>query len=605
MSYISLYRKYRSQDFNSIVGQQHIVRTLQNAIAQDRIAHAYIFSGPRGTGKTSLARIFAKALNCKAADNGHPCTKCDICQSIASGRSIDVIEIDAASNRGIDEIRSLREQVNYMPVEGRYKVYIIDEVHMLTKEAFNALLKTLEEPPAHALFVLATTEIHKIPVTIISRCQRLDFHRIDTNQIYGHLKAICAQESITADDKTLRHIAVLSEGGMRDALSLLDQLISFKSNDIVHADLLTLIGTSGSTFFQQLVKSLLANDEVQVFSLINEVVSKGADITQFCKDLLSYLRDILMIKLTVAGAVDSTDDEKIILTELSQELTLQYLYHTIDILMKALNDSKWSNSPRIVFELAFLDIMRTKQDSPANISKNDVQPIAVATAVSAQASKSVAPAQDVKANIDNLRKKAKELKTDTNQVVENKVANSARVDNKQTIPENTTIGVDTQKKIPEDTVSVEKENLDNELDQKPVAENTIIEENNQDEVVAPAGSSLVDIKQAWTEIKNKIFAKRIAVGILIGEAEVHSVSENKLTLLFKDNYSLQRDKLLEIADNRQVLEQAIKDVVGKYFTVDALLYKELELDHPALSEGKAVDDKVSLLAKSFGGEIIK
>jgi len=359
MSYISLYRKYRSQDFDSLVGQTHIVKTLQNAIVLNRIAHAYIFSGPRGTGKTSLARIFAKALNCQDPVQGEPCSKCSVCQSISEGRSMDVIEIDAASNRGIDEIRSLREQVNYMPLEGKYKVYIIDEAHMLTGPAFNALLKTLEEPPAHVLFILATTEVHKIPITILSRCQRLDFHRLGVEEISCHLQKIAELEGVSITGDTLRHIAVVSEGGMRDALSLLDQLISFKGNEISHQDLLDLIGAATNQAVIKLLELLINADSVELFEELEKALSAGVDVVQLNRELLAILRDLMMIKMQIYEAVDATNEHKQLLVEISKRVELESIQEMIDKLIRALNESKWSNNPRIIFELALIEVLNS------------------------------------------------------------------------------------------------------------------------------------------------------------------------------------------------------------------------------------------------------
>ncbi|MEM5794931.1 MAG: DNA polymerase III subunit gamma/tau, partial [Bacillota bacterium] len=252
MAYIALYRQWRPQDFEQLVGQEHISTTLKNAITSNRIAHAYLFSGPRGTGKTSTAKIMAKALNCLQGPTIHPCNACDRCKRIIDGSSMDVLEIDAASNRGIDEIRELREKVKFTPVDGRYKVYIIDEVHMLTTEAFNALLKTLEEPPAHAIFILATTEPHKIPATILSRCQRYDFRRIDSEAISGRLLKVLQEMSIEAEPEALGVIARFAEGGLRDALSILDQCIAFSGDRITVEDVRSMLGLAGDEWLEHM-----------------------------------------------------------------------------------------------------------------------------------------------------------------------------------------------------------------------------------------------------------------------------------------------------------------------------------------------------------------
>ena len=297
MSYTALYRKFRPSEFEDVKGQDHIVTTLQNQIKANRIGHAYLFCGTRGTGKTTVAKIFAKAVNCEHPVNGNPCNACPSCQAINNQSSLDVLEIDAASNNGVENIRDIREQVQYSPVEGRYKVYIIDEVHMLSSGAFNALLKTLEEPPSYVIFILATTEKHKIPVTILSRCQKYDFKRISVDTITNHLVSLMEKEKVDADEKALRYIARAADGSMRDALSLLDQCIAFYlGQTLTYDNVLEVLGTADTSVFSALLRNILNHDSIAALDIIDSMITEGRELSQFLSDFLWYLRNLLIVQ---------------------------------------------------------------------------------------------------------------------------------------------------------------------------------------------------------------------------------------------------------------------------------------------------------------------
>ena len=362
MPYIPLYRKWRSQNFDEIVGQGPIVQTLKNAIKSDRISHAYLFSGPRGTGKTSTARIFAKALNCVKGPTPEPCGTCDMCVKIKNGHAVDVTEIDAASNRGIDEIRDLREKVRYTPIEGKYKVYIIDEVHMLTSEAFNALLKTLEEPPLHIIFILATTEPQKVPVTIASRCQRLDFKRLSNPEMVAQINKIAGAEGIKIEDNAAALIARNSEGSMRDAISLLDQLISFSGKNIKHDDVISLLGTASADHIFEFGDALGRGDISKLFDLINQMVSEGRSVPQTTKDILLHMRNLMFAMLGSESVIEESSEHITKLKEQSKLFSMDKIKEIMKIVSRAEIDMKWHPQARLLLEVA---VMEACSGSPA------------------------------------------------------------------------------------------------------------------------------------------------------------------------------------------------------------------------------------------------
>ena len=301
MSYTALYRKFRPATFEEVKGQDHIVTTLKNQIQAGRIGHAYLFCGTRGTGKTTVAKILAKAVNCEHPLDGSPCNECSSCQAIQAGTSTNVIEIDAASNNGVDNIREIREEVSYRPTQGRYKVYIIDEVHMLSTGAFNALLKTLEEPPEYVIFILATTEVNKIPVTILSRCQRYDFKRITIDTIAGRLMELMQKEGVEAEERAVRYVAKAADGSMRDALSLLDQCIAFYLGESLTYDkVLNVLGTVDTEVFSQLLRRVIVQDAAGSIRILEELVVKGKEMGQFVNDFTWYMRNLMLVSLKTA-----------------------------------------------------------------------------------------------------------------------------------------------------------------------------------------------------------------------------------------------------------------------------------------------------------------
>lgn len=530
MAYLSLYRKYRSQDFDTIVGQKHVIQILKNALENNRLGHAYIFSGPRGTGKTSMARILAKALNCQTGITVKPCLHCAMCENIKNGTASDVIEIDAASNRGIDEIRQLREQVNFVPIEGRYKVYIIDEVHMLTTEAFNALLKTLEEPPSHTLFILATTEMQKIPATIISRCQRLDFKRIAPLEIAEHLLAVAKQEAVTIDQRSVQYIAKLSDGCMRDALSLLDQLISFQGNMLTFDNVVTLMGTVDLMAMHALAKAMLNRSVQEVLQQLESLIVAGKNVAQLNKDFIEYVRNLMLLAIGAGEALELNTDTIQTMKEIIGLATIDDFKRLLLILSRADNDMRWQANPRLIFELAVIEFCVTAT--------------APATPAAVVAAPTIATASPKSGN----------------PVVQ--------VERPQAKPE-----VVIQKPTVEQIQPRSFKSIVQEVSAtKPVAIDKPVLAAETQTVIAKTGQeiSLPELKQSWQTFVNKVKMEKPALFILLCEAAVGGIVGNVITVQFKENFSFHKDKLMQVP-NKEALEKILQQVYGQPLKINASL----------------------------------
>ena len=366
MAYTALYRKFRPLTFGEIVGQEHITKTLKNQLIAGRVGHAYLFNGCRGTGKTSAAKILARAVNCLNPKDGEPCNECEICKAALSGALTDIVEMDAASNNSVEDIRLIRDEVNFLPTLAKYRVYIIDEVHMLSTGAFNALLKTLEEPPAHVKFILATTEPQKLPATILSRCQRFDFKKISLENIVKRLKVVCESSKIDADENALKIVASLSEGAMRDALSILERCLQDGDNEISEDKVKELVGIPKLSYIEEIVTSVLEKNIDDCLKTLKTVINEGKDQNNFLWEVIKYVKDVLLYKVTGETGIYS-EAEKQKLKELADKSNKEELVHLIYQLSDLENDMKWSSQKTIMLEAGFIKLCDSNKGNAMQI----------------------------------------------------------------------------------------------------------------------------------------------------------------------------------------------------------------------------------------------
>ncbi len=404
MGYTALYRKFRPTTFAELVGQEHITRTLKNQIIADRVGHAYLFNGGRGTGKTSSAKILARAINCLNPKDGEPCNECEICKGALNGSLTDIVEMDAASNNSVEDIRSIREEVNFLPTKAKYRVYIIDEVHMLSPGAFNALLKTLEEPPEHVKFILATTEPQKLPATILSRCQRFDFKRISNEDIVKRLKIVCKESNIEITEAALNIIAVLSEGAMRDALSILERCIQDGDNKIDEDKIKDLVGIPKITYVNNIVEAIIEYDIDKALKSMDEILNQGKDLSNFLWEIIKYVKDILIYK--TSGTVDLYNEEEInSIKSIAEQVTKEKLVNLIYELSNLENDIKWSTQKTIMFQAGIIKLCSKEIEKGDNVEERleKIENYLESGKIAMQAvpATTVAPVQPVSRNLNN------------------------------------------------------------------------------------------------------------------------------------------------------------------------------------------------------------
>lgn len=508
----ALYRAYRPQNFEDVVGQQHIIKTLKNQIENNNVGHAYLFCGTRGTGKTSTAKIFARAVNCTNSINQEPCNGCDVCKDIINDNIMDVVEIDAASNNSVDDVRELRESVKYSPTKSKYKVYIIDEVHMLSQGAFNALLKTLEEPPSYIIFILATTEPHKIPATILSRCQRFDFKRVSVNDMTDRMKYICNDEEIEVEERALNLIARNAQGALRDALSILDQCISFAEDKIEYKDVVELLGTVNIEQLFEISQYIMDQDTKKSLQSLNEFIIWGKDIKNLINDLIDHFRNLMVCKVSQDLDEIITLPEEIIeqLKEQASKIDINDLIRILNVLSTTQDSIKTSSNPRILVEVMMMKIAQPMFD-------------------------------------------------------ESKEALVKRIENLEKTIESGNIKVKT----------VASENVNNE-EVKTIQDNEneeeIVYENINSDDVKLIEASWIKIRQ---NIKQDKKSKQMPVYFLLGDVQSFNVYQNKLYIIYSDGFEFAKKRLNE-PSTIAYIERIIRETTNRSFSIKVILESEVK-----------------------------
>lgn len=586
MSYLVLARKSRPQDFDQVVGQQSVVKTLKNSLRRDRVAHAILFSGVRGVGKTTLARIMAKAINCESSDENIPCNECGSCKAITAGSAIDLYEIDGASNRGIQEIRELKEKIKFLPTSSKFKIIIIDEVHMLTTEAFNALLKTLEEPPKHVHFMFATTEIHKIPITILSRCQRYELQRIGTNDLFNHFKKLAEDEGVTIEDKALLQIIREADGSVRDGLSLLDQVFSYGEKEITVADVTEVLGLVNRDALLTLTRALLTGDHGITLTTLSEFFKVGMDIKRFSNDLLDCFRTLLLCKIKGCDELlNMSDFEKETFTKLAAEHSVETIHAKLNILMAGFEEIRHSSQPRLSLETSFFKVIEAGNiiGIPALIDKFD-QYIEATPPVQIHPQLSQ-PAQEKQPE----EKKTPEIEQPSLNPVPDVVETNLK--EKPYI----------QKEVPPPPTEPESSAPPHIEEEMPEPEPQ------QQSASAPPSSHQKGVKQNWMEFIKYVKDRKLWMSQVLQRVDKFTETETELQLEYDDHFNCVQ---LKEADNHKALTEFVLDFFQKELKVRIITHED---DDDELTNGEesphklrqklASDPLVIRTLETFNGQV--
>lgn len=556
MSHQAIYRKFRPKTFDDVLGQEHVTKTLKNQILTNNIAHAYLFSGIRGTGKTSTAKIFSRAVNCLNNHDGNPCNECEICKSTLDETNMDIIEMDAASNNGVEDIRELRDKVKFLPVKSKYKVYIIDEVHMLSKGAFNALLKTLEEPPEHLLFILATTEPQKIPATILSRCQRFDLKRIKSTVIVENMKKICEEIHVEYEEKALKLIAANSEGAMRDALSILDRCVSFNEDKIDYETVINLLGTVNYQVVLEASNHIIDKNIKSAMVLVDEILNRGKEITLFLDELIINFRNMLIIKTTNSAdnLMRISEDEAEELKKASSRVSIDEIVSIIEELSTAQLECKRSLNPRVLLETKLIKMLHNVNNS----------------------------------NIDNLIKRIEEL--------ENNIKNNNFVSVRQ---ERTSVNRHTSSEVKkEHTATNMSEYLVHTDSTKQEAQESRQElkqfENKSDEAIYNA------IISGWQTILKKIRSENAGLQAIIRESKLNEVTNKKVVFEFDPKFTFHIN-----AANQPKNKQKFKEVLQSFLNEDCEVEFIIKKEEKSIKPKKTIEDVYEDLVSEFGEDIVE
>lgn len=608
LAYQVIARKWRPKSFSELVGQDHISQTLSNALQNDRLPHALLFTGPRGTGKTSSARILAKALRCPNSTNFVPCNQCSECDLISQGVSLDVIEIDGASNNGVDSVRELRESVGYRPAFGKYKIYIIDEVHMLTGSAFNALLKTLEEPPEHVIFIMATTEVHKIPNTILSRCQRFDFRRISTRKICQHLESICKKDNVSFSPEALWSIARQGDGSMRDSQSLLDQVVTFSSHNITTESVIAALGLTDRNLLIQTVQCVVQRNLTGTLDIVEKIFSSGLDVKVFCQDLLEEMRNLLLIKIGGASCehiIDLPDSEVDLLKKLATPLSEGDIHLLFDMILKGANDIPKSQEPRIVLEMLLLRMAQAP--NIINLT-NFLQQGSSSSSEQLSSSKAnrEQPVNLVSENQNGISKfhvRSAENNSLSSEPVGSKTENINSLPNIK-IPSQQEINKEISKAV--ENLSDNRQGLTLQTS-KPVVDNVPNSANSLNEILEKTKNETLEEK--WSQLVNKIRGVNSLIAAKLEHSYPISIQNQHIKIAIPTKMKFLHQQILE-PDFQKKLGNYIKTFWGQPHTLEIQLENLTEkssesLSPKALNEQKEETQKKKILSEVENHPLVK